>query len=242
MASRTTTSNLTDYPKVGMLVDLRDPEGIWSGASIVKVSEHARTGSSTRTGVTVELKYYGWDTTWNETITWDNQSRDNYDRMAKLFTYSRKAKCMVRLFHKGRKSLAKTKSAKGKNRATSEFWPCIVYFRMPEPSPVAEKLGTGMKYNYISSELLKMEPKVYVEPYAADVLQKKQRYALDEGDGVWIKATEIFQFDMDLIENPKAGFNDALKEAQCDLTNLESNDIFESGSLLCNKYLVRAVG
>lgn len=235
-------SNLTELPEVGTLVDLRDPEGIWSGASVVNVSEPA-TGSTA--GVRIELKYYGWETLWNETIIWDTQSRDNHDRIARLFTYSRKAKSMVRLFPKVRRPAKTTNDKKPKSvTKTSEFWPCTVYFRMPEPSLVSEKLGTGMKFNYISSELLKMEPKVYVEPYAADSLRKKHRYALDESGGVWVKATNIFEFDTDLIQNPKAGFNLALEEAELDLTTheVESNDVFETGSLLCRKYRVQAVG
>lgn len=203
----------TSPPTRGTELDLRDPDGIWSIATVVKVIR-----KTSRT-YDVVLQYSGWDNKWNERVSWEDDVR-----LARLFTYTRRVRALVKIFH-GTK--------KGSNSESSKLWPCRIFFRMPHPG------------NQAAAALLRLEPKILVKPYFPEFISNRF-YVKLEDHGLWLKTVNLCPFDVSTVMRPREGFIDACKIALADCAGTPGfmpsiGKVVEVGtSLLCLKYRVSA--
>ena len=162
------TQNLYNSPPVvGMKIDILDPDGIWSSASIVsvvsKIESQPETKKSNEVPTTlVVVRYDGWSSSWDETLNYPNA------RIKRHHTYSREVKAFLDLGISRIKSSFSQPSLDGSSlRGTGSstahhglertqswtYWPCKVQIRMPSPQDSS------------AAHLLALEPKVYVVPY-----------------------------------------------------------------------------
>ena len=159
-------SNLADVePEVGMEIDFRDPDYIWSSGRIVAVkSTKSKAGKKQ-----VTVQYDGWPPDWNEVVSWPSV------RIAKLFTYTKRIRCFVDgILPKKNPPKKKASGDPGRKPVTCYVWPCMVRFRMPHPA-----------HRGRAEELLRLEPNVFVQPYAPDTLPNDIVCTIENG-GVWL--------------------------------------------------------
>ena len=159
-------SNLADVePEVGMCIDFRDPDYIWSSGKIVAVkSTKSKAGKKQ-----VTVQYDGWPPDWNEVVSWPSV------RIAKLFTYTKRIRCFVDgILPKKNPPKKKASGDPGRKPVTCHVWPCMVRFRMPHPA-----------HRGRAEELLRLEPNVFVQPYAPDTLPNDIVCTIENG-GVWL--------------------------------------------------------
>ena len=159
-------SNLADVePAVGMEIDFRDPDFIWSSGKIVAVkSTKSKAGKKQ-----VTVQYDGWSPDWNEVVSWPSV------RIAKLFTYTKRIRCFVDgILPKKNPPKKKAPGDPGRTPVTCHVWPCMVRFRMPHPA-----------HRERAEELLRLEPNVFVQPYAPDTLPNDIVCTIENG-GVWL--------------------------------------------------------
>lgn len=159
-------SNLADVePEVGMEIDFRDPDYIWSSGKIVAVkSTKSKAGKKQ-----VTVQYDGWPPDWNEVVSWPSV------RIAKLFTYTKRIRCFVDgILPKKSPPKKKASGDPGRKPVTCHVWPCMVRFRMPHPA-----------HRGRAEELLRLESNVFVQPYAPDTLPNDIVCTIENG-GVWL--------------------------------------------------------
>ncbi|KAL7521326.1 hypothetical protein ACHAWX_006000 [Stephanocyclus meneghinianus] len=166
-------------PTVNMPLEILDPDFIWSSAKIIKVSN---INSEQTCRVTV--RYEGWGAEWDEELPYPNT------RLARIFTYTKRVKCLAVL-------LSKKKDIRGVNasgtaapcsiRNWTDIWPCTVSFRMPHPGP-REDSGDDRKLS--PEELLRLESNVFVQPYASHLLSSFLQKRMTWG-GWWITTSHL---------------------------------------------------
>jgi hypothetical protein len=157
-------------PRVGMRLEIRDADYIWSSGFIVHISSKGK-----QTMVTVASD--GWGRQWDEVMPWPN------DRLAKLYTYTKQVKCNLDLIRKlksrkpSRQELEKL--PKHVKRVYSTLWPGTAQFRMPHP---------GVKH---ARYALRLEEKVYVKPYGLKFLPKAIQDLMVHDGGCWLHHSKL---------------------------------------------------
>ena len=235
--------------KVGQRLEICDKDNIWSAAKVIKIHTKQKK---------ITITYTGWENHWNENISYVNNPR-----LADFETHTKRYKCLVDLFPKGRNTTSAIKfdviassmctdtttSTRHKNKnngesatknksskKTSTLWPCIVHIRTPNP------LLTSLSDYKAAEQFLQTEPNVFIQPYG---MRKnclpKHLVAKSIDNGKWVKTTRIRKWrdDMNYIEGvPPLNFDLAHVMAK------EDNDVeefltfhpFETGSLVYAEY------
>ena len=221
-------SNLADVePEVGMAIDFRDPDYIWSSGKIVAVkSTKSKAGKKQ-----VTVQYDGWPPDWNEVVSWPSV------RIARLFTYTKRVRCFVDgILPKKVPPKKKAAGDPGRKAVTCHLWPCMVRFRMPHPAHKGR-----------AEELLRLEPNVFVQPYAPDTLPNDIVCTIENG-GVWLHNNRLRMWKnenaLPMLGTVHPSFEFAYKVGLNDTTTpgkLPSRAM-EVGSLLNADYRVFKVG
>ncbi len=161
-------SNLADVePEVGMEIDFRDPDYIWSSGRIVGVKSAPKSKAAKKQ---VTVQYDGWPPDWNEVVTWPSV------RIAKLFTYTKRVRCFAEgIIPKKAPPKKKASEGTGQKAVTCTLWPCTVRFRMPHPA-----------HRGRAEELLRLEPNVFVQPYAPETLPQDILCTIENNNGAWL--------------------------------------------------------
>jgi hypothetical protein len=132
----------------------------------------------------VTVAYDGWGRIYDEKLEWPNE------RLAKLYTYSKKVKCFADLLRapktKPLKHLRDT-LPKGAHKGYCTSWPCSVEFRMPHPG----NPGPG-------ENGLRLEERIFVQPYGVDLLPESARALILEDGGTWLHHSRLRQWKDDL--------------------------------------------
>ena len=223
-------SNLADVePEVGMEIDFRDPDYIWSSGRIVGVKSTPKSKAAKKQ---VTVQYDGWPPDWNEVVTWPSV------RIAKLFTYTKRVRC----FAEGiipKKAPPKKKALEGTGRTvvTCTLWPCTVRFRMPHPA-----------HRGRAEELLRLEPNVFVQPFAPETLPQDILCTIENNNGAWLHNGRLRLWKnenaLEALGTLHPSFEFAYKLGQDDTSTpgkLPSRAM-EVGSLLNSAYRVFKVG
>ena len=216
-------SNLADIePEVGMEIDFRDPDYIWSSGKIVGVK-------ATKAGKKqVTVQYDGWPPDWNEVVSWPSV------RVAKLFTYTKRVRCFVDGILP--KKAPPKKKPSGDFRITCHVWPCTVRFRMPHPAHMER-----------AEELLRLEPNVFVQPYAPGTLPEDIVCTI-ENNGIWMHNSKLRMWKnenaLSVLGTVHPSFEFAYKLGQNDTATPGRfpSRALEVGSLLNTDYRVLKVG
>mmetsp|Transcript_6250 Transcript_6250/g.9185 ORF Transcript_6250/g.9185 Transcript_6250/m.9185 type:complete len:263 (+) Transcript_6250:89-877(+) len=206
-----------------MGIEIRDPDFIWSAATIVNIQYGTNSDSksdndeSTAKITDVTVRYDGWGCQWDETLTWPSR------RLAKLFTYTKRVKCFVDILSKGKGTQC-------------SVWPCTVSIRMPHPNNA--NLARA-------EEFLRLEANVFVVPYCQHLLPQHIRKSLENG-GRWMKNSRLrlWRDDVDGLGRLPKGLLDAHKTAKDDTATPGALPlkVFEAGTLLSAQYRVRKIG
>ena len=194
--------SLPSIPYPNLEVDLRCLDGIWSAAIIVRVTKAKQRKKNSEKASRSPLKDPSSpDDSYDVLVkyagwadNWNETLPWDSDRLAPLFCYSRRVKGLVKIF-----------------TGNSNVWPCKVYFRMPTPN------------NDVAEDMLRLEPKVLVEPYNAEALENKYMKALT--DGLWLHCSQCVEpFDLSILTDHESstlikareGFAEAFLEACAD--------------------------
>ena len=244
---RDSDSNLADVePEVGMEIDFRDPDYIWSSAKIVKVSTaKVKTTSPSSKGTAstqgsptkekrlqVTVRYDGWPSDWDEVVSWPCV------RVARLFTYTKRLRCLADGLLVMKKNRSKTRADDGAKLNYCSYWPCTVRFRMPHPAHRAR-----------AEELLRLEPNVFVQPYGLkEEILPPTSLSVSSG-GFWIHNSKLRRWrdDKTLIQTMgilPPNFDIAYKMALQDTKTPGKlpTKAMEIGSLLNADYRVFSLG
>ena len=223
-------SNLADVePEVGMEIDFRDPDYIWSSGRIVGVKSTPKSKAAKKQ---VTVQYDGWPPDWNEVVTWPSV------RIAKLFTYTKRVRC----FAEGiipKKAPPKKKALEGTGRTvvTCTLWPCTVRFRMPHPAHFGR-----------AEELLRLEPNVFVQPFAPETLPQDILCTIENNNGAWLHNGRLRLWKnenaLEALGTLHPSFEFAYKLGQDDTSTPGKLPprAMEVGSLLNSSYRVFKVG
>mmetsp|Transcript_15927 Transcript_15927/g.23430 ORF Transcript_15927/g.23430 Transcript_15927/m.23430 type:complete len:460 (-) Transcript_15927:829-2208(-) len=159
------TSNLAqEKPIVGMKLEIRDSDYIWSSGTLREVKKKSKSGK-----IEVTVASDGWGREWDEVMEWPN------DRLAKLYTYTREVKCFLDLLTKKRRK----SSSKDSMSQYCTLWPIIVQFRMPHP---------GVE---LARDHLMLEDKLFIQPYGIDLLPSDVRERMVHDNGCWFHHTRL---------------------------------------------------
>jgi hypothetical protein len=206
-------------PKVGMKVEICDPDNIWSSAKIIKVTRNKNSKSHK-----VLIRYDGWGDEWDETITFENN-----ERLVPNGTYTKRLKCMVDLFPK-----------RGKNCCT--LWPCIVNVRSPSPLVSLDEYGAAEQF-------LMEEPKVFIQPYGLkeNYLPGSFYSSSTIDGGRWINIKHIRKWKSEtksiegkLLDNFNLAFD--IAERDQSVPDTLPSAAFDKGSLINAKYRIKPQG
>jgi len=208
-----------EKPQIGMAIEICDPDGIWSSATIAKIKVEKQ---NLQTHVTV--RYDGWGSEWDETCLWHDTTR-----LAKIFTFTKRFRCMVDL---------KTLTPASKLACT--LWPCIVNFRMPDPTDILSQKIDAQNF-------LRSEQNIFVEPYGGNVGLLPNCLSLKKGNannisGIWINVSRVKRWRdnlknknrQPLMDNFEKAYQIALRD-QSTPNNLPLQ-VFQEGSLISAKY------
>ena len=162
----------------------------------------------------IEIHYDGWDDNWNEILDVDSS------RMAPIYTRTSRLKCLVSLENLSRKM-------KESDDRRSSLWPCVLHTRMPHGENAAE--------------LLKIEKKVFIQPYRSGLLPKHIRDKINNG-GIWLEVKRINKWDIlnDDYNACLCNFELAYKSCVEDTSvpGYLDDDIFMEGSCIHESYFV----
>jgi len=221
-------SNVTHIiPEIGMEVELRDPDFIWSGASIVKVQINEDDINKTHLGskssqfeapFVVSLRYIGWGSEWDEVLPWP------HPRIARLFTYTKRVKC---LFHMTTSSSAKRK----RNKDFTVTWPCNVHLRMPHPK------------NKHAEQMLREEINVFIKVYGDKIPKEVTSFLPNAKKSGWVNRNRLRQWKKvihDTLTNSDTAKAWEITDASTPCT-LPMKP-FEAGTLLRDVHRVQDVG
>mmetsp|Transcript_52218 Transcript_52218/g.62888 ORF Transcript_52218/g.62888 Transcript_52218/m.62888 type:complete len:609 (-) Transcript_52218:153-1979(-) len=203
-------------PQIGMRVDLRDNDNIWSPATVISVSTTSSGEYETN------LRYDGWGPTWDETLTWPNP------RIAQLFTYTKQVKCLVDWISK--KKVKRSKRQDRKSQQMSSLWPCRVSFRMPHP---------GSK---LAEDFLRLEVNVYVQPYGKKL--PSEIIATLDNNYRWVNASRLRQWrfhdsKIKFLDGFKAAWKRGVEDEGT--PGILPSKTFDCGSLLNERLRVKTL-
>ena len=216
-------------PLVNMRLEILDTDNLWSPGYIVKVSSSSSSGCGSQQQVTVAFD--GWGRQWDETLSWGNE------RLAPLFTYTKRVKCLVdmlgNILNKTRKPSQQQLEhlPPGAHMGYCSLWPCVMQCRMPHP-PSPEQGEEG----------LRLEEKVFCQPYHPELLPPAIRESLGEDRGCWYRVTKV-KLWRDCADQPLMlgilpdGFAKAFHTAQQDDVGPLCAHAFEKGTSLLNRHL-----
>jgi len=188
-------SNLSEVePKVNMPIEILDSDLIWNMGKIVLVSfatdtdQNGTNASSPKCYVTI--RYEGWGPEWDERLPYPNE------RLARIFTYTKKAKCFVAMLgskkHPGSCNGAGNEESRTLISNWTDAWPCAASFRMPHPN---------QNQSSDAFELRKESCRIFVHPYMAHLLPREVRRQMAYG-GQWVSEDKLRPWkDLDVI-NP----------------------------------------
>lgn len=231
-------------PKVGMPLEILDSDNIWNLAKVIRVKK-------TKSECHVTIRYDGWGSDWDEEMSWPNE------RLARIFTYTKCAKCFIALLES--KRVESSRSVKN----WSNLWPCKVHFRMPVPND--DDAHDFLQHDDMS--------KVYFEPYMPALLPVAVQQSLLFEGGQWIDLISVkpwkdLYVNDDSVTSPTANncvivtnilssdsqsgsssyhitvnFSQAYQKAESDwmTAKLPANAV-QKGALLKQDYLVRNMG
>jgi hypothetical protein len=168
----------------------------------------------------LEIRYDGWDVSWNEVLPVD------HPRLASIYTHTSRLKCLVDLIPK-----PKSRGKKSGNANMMTCWPCILHTRMPD-----DGLPTA-------AALLKIEKKVFIQPYRPGLLPKYLREDLRNG-GIWWDVARVKKWEhMDESGNNKFHPNFKFAYETCledkSVPGYLKEYIFVEGSCVSETYLVK---
>ena len=211
-------------PKVGMRVDARDVDSIWSEATVVKVRKGTKS---------VTVRFDGWNENYNENIEWSN------DRLAPLHSFTKVLKCLVDVVPKKRGTPKATELeglSDGAPPVYCNLWPCKVQFRMPHPGNDEDCKN--------ARAFLRAEGNIYVQPYETQFLPFSSRHSLDENGGKWLKAKRVQPWKANPTELGvlPENFDKCFRIAKNDTNTVGVllPDAVEVGSLLKDEYCVHS--
>ena len=190
-------------PNVGMLVDCCDKDSIWSSVTVLKV----HYGTPLR----CTIRYDGWDSGWDEIITWTNNSR-----LAPLSTYSQRVRCIVNLY----------------NRIP---WPCVLNIRMPNPK-CSEKKRIHAEFSLWKESKIFVQPYGMKENLLPPQIKKQIVF-----EGIWVDRGRVKSWeDLVDRGNGTHGVHVEtaydLAVADKSITMTLCDKAFENGSLLKEEY------
>ena len=146
-----------------MPLEILDSDNIWNVAKVIRVKK-------SKSECHVTIRYGGWGSDWDEEMSWPNE------RLARIFTYTKCAKCFVALLDSKR---VESSSRSVKN--WSNLWPCKVHFRMPVPND--DDAREFLQHDDMS--------KVYCEPYMPALLPVDVQQALLFEGGQWMDVSKV---------------------------------------------------
>ena len=227
-----------------MPLEILDSDGIWNVAKVICVKK-------SKSECHVTIRYDGWGSDWDEEMSWPNE------RLARIFTYTKCAKCFIALLDSKR---VESSSRSVKN--WSNLWPCKVHFRMPFPND--DDACDFLQHDDMA--------KVYFEPYMPALLPVDVQQALLFDGGQWmdiskVKAWKDMYVNDDTVTSPTANncvivnnvlsldnqssssyhitvnFSQAYQKAASDwmTAKLPPNAVYK-GALLKQDYLVHNIG
>jgi len=214
-------SNLTGItPVKGMRVEIRDPDWLWSPATVESVTKNEQSKDSE---YTVSIRYDGWGPAWDEQMTWPDI------RLSRIFTYSKEVKCFVDCLPK---RITKAKYRGARTQHSNTPWPCKVQFRMPHPNCS------------IGVDFLKLEKNIFVMPYG-DLLPRDIKARVQNG-GIWLNHNRLrgWKDDLSGFQNQTPMFKKAWQMAMQDEAAKGKLPVktFEEGTLLRDVYRVKNLG
>ena len=200
-------------PIVGMPIEIRDDQYIWSSSRIHQVHK----------GETLycTIRYDGWGAKWDEPVRWENNPR-----LAKIGTFTKRALCYVNL---------------SSDANMKRLWPSVVNIRMPDPrsnkdvyEEAANELSIEKKV-FIQPYCEDLLPKYVSSKIMNGGMWIKRRYVKE-----WRDRKEIPSKDT-LSTHFKKAYDLAL--ADKDVTNTLPKSVFEGvGTLVKQAYRVVAEG
>jgi hypothetical protein len=168
-----------------MPIEIRDNDFIWSSAKIHKVSNPDSKNCR------VTIRYEGWGSEWDEVLPYPSP------RLARIFTYTKRVKCLGNVLSKKKEVRGSATSftvASNSIRNWSDVWPCTVSYRMPHPGLRDEK-------HMSPEDLLRLENNIFVQPYAPHLLSSFLQKGLMQG-GWWITTSHLRLWKDFDVENP----------------------------------------
>jgi len=202
-----------ETPYAGMKLEIRDSDFIWSSGYLVDVIKGGGSNGSGSDGgdgsdgsddeTTVIVASDGWGRQWDEELVWPSE------RLARLYTYTKRVKCILDLLPKPRRkpSLHQLDQLpKGAFAGFSSGWPVSVQFRMPHP---------GLAHG---EEMLRMEDKVFVQPYGMKYLPENVQKTMAHDGGCWFHhgRLRLWKEDPKLMGILPRNFMEAFRIAQSD--------------------------
>lgn len=165
----------------------------------------------------LEIRYDGWDVSWNEVLPVD------HPRLASIYTHTSRLKCLVDLIPKPK--------TRGKKSNVMTCWPCILHTRMPDGGLPA------------AAALLKIEKKVFIQPYRPGLLPKYLREDIKNG-GIWWDVARVKKWErMDESGNRKFHPNFKFAYETCledkSVPGYLNDQIFVQGSCVSETYMVK---
>jgi hypothetical protein len=169
--------------KVGDIVDILCPDGIFCPAEVLEIEKKVRLGGQQHERddnnndgdgddnrlelkdiISVKIHYVGWENEWDESVT-------NLCRIRPGWTYTYKCRAWVRLSDK------------------FCHWPCVLFVRRP--------------YRKAAISHLKAENKMYIMPCG-----KNEKPIVPFKPGMWFKAKSITSFEKGYQVKVEEGRND----------------------------------
>ncbi len=226
-------------PQQGMSLEILDPDLIWSSATVESIVCQEDDNNKQ----VVNIRYEGWGAEWDEQLSWPNE------RLAKLFTYTKRVKCLASILPM-KKDRKKTK-AQQQTSISSTLWPCCVSFRMPHSSSAEPKNDDNDSIAAVSTpeEALKLECNVYVQPYCKNLLPSFLCHKFGQNDGMWINVNKLKKWRGDIFASKaldessafEVAYNYAMQDPTTVGTFPGSSQCIESGSLLKEEYRAKTI-
>ena len=233
-----------------MSLEILDPDFIWSSATVESIIHQEDNNNNHGNKQVVNIRYEGWGAEWDEQLSWPNE------RLAKLFTYTKRVKCLASILPI--KKDRKKSKAQPQSSTQNSLWPCCVSFRMPHSSSIGENNNDDNKHNDNESnaaalspeEALKLERNVFVQPYCKNLLPSFLCHKFGESDGMWINVNKLKKWKGDIFTckplDESSAFEVAYNYAMQDPTTVGtfpgSSQCLDTGSLLKEKYRAKTLG
>ena len=166
-------------PIVNMPLEVLDEDGIWNYAVITRVTYSNNNTDASQPKCYVTVQYKGWSEKSKDILSYPNE------RLARVFTYTKTVKCLVRLTGMKKKAIfGKDVNKTGrKAKNLTDLWPCKVYFRRS----LTVDLGD--------------EKKAFVEPYMKDLLPTPIQKSIEYG-GQWVDVSQLCPWIEFSVDDP----------------------------------------